>query len=85
MATETNSKRISLEINCGYAHVAIRELIPKGSLSDHDSTKRANDFLELFKECDSYIHTDPSSYFTKTDKNGAQFDRHSKMLRVHGK
>ena len=62
----------TLEVNCGFARVAIRELTPKiHGYQQIDTQKRALEFRELFKDCSNYGIED--SYFE--DRNDSMFNR----------
>ena len=62
---------ISLQINCGYARVAIKELTPTNK-SDLDPSERATKFQELFS-IPSYEL--PTLLFEPDDRHRLPFDR----------
>ena len=67
-------KYTALEINCGFARTAMRELTPKGN--GHiliDKQKRKADFQNLFEECTSYGIV--ASHFSDDEKNDSKFNR----------
>lgn len=74
----------TLEVNCGFARVAIRELTPKiHGRQSIDTQKRALEFRELFKDCSNYGIE--NSYFEQ-DKNDSMFNRDcSRILKVFKK
>ena len=65
----------ALDINCGFACTAIRELTPctKGPNKQIDKEKRASEFKELFVQCPKYGLNE--SYFDSSGLNGSLFDR----------
>ena len=62
---------ISLQINCGYARVAIRELTPSKK-SELDRSVRATKFQELFSTPSYQL---PESLFQPDDKCRLPFNR----------
>ena len=73
----------SLEINCGFARAAIRELTPTGGVVD--TTKRAKEFRALFEATASYGL--PSGFFDARKSNRPSIfdDRCGKMLTIFSK
>ena len=72
MAANFN-KHITLDFNCGYARVAVRELTPKGRWKSATyMTERALKFRNLFGMNDKY-GVQPS-YFEANDNQSSQFD-----------
>lgn len=71
---------VSLELNCGYARCAIRELTTRNT----DKIKRASEFQDLFKSCPNYGITE--SYFDTAGTNDSLFNRHcTKVIISWGK
>lgn len=67
-------RHITLEINCGLARCAIRELTPKtNDLKEIDTQQRASEFKQLFSECTNYGIDE--TYFKNDGKNGSLFNR----------
>ena len=63
----------TIEVNCAFARVAIRELTPKiHGYQQINTQKRALEFRELFKDCSNYGIED--SYFEQ-DRNDSMFNR----------
>lgn len=73
MAANFN-KHITLNFNCGYAWVAVRELTPKGRWKSATYiTERASKFRDLFGTNEQYGLQ--SLYFEANDKKPSQFDQ----------
>ena len=73
--SQTNGKHLytTLNVNCGFARVAIRELTPKShGWQQIDKQKRASEFKEQFKDCSNYGIDE--SYFEE-DRNDSLFNR----------
>ena len=67
-------RHITLEINCGFARCAIRELTPKtNGRKQIDTQQRASEFKQLFSECTNYGIDE--IYFNDDGKNGSLFNR----------
>ena len=69
------SKSLSLEVNCGYARVAIRELTPtkRGTSTQQiDKGRRENEFQELFGTPSFGI---PATYYMKEGHKPSLFNR----------
>ena len=72
IAMATNCVRhISLEINCGFARTAIRELTPKNG--QVDKQQRACKFKKLYDGCSGFVFG--AGYFDDETKNGSMFSR----------
>lgn len=78
-------RHITLEFNCGYARVAVRELTPKlHGKQSIDKHKRSLDFQQLFADCPEYGF--PDCYFDENTTNGSLFDRDcDKLLKIWSK
>ena len=66
---------VGLEVNCGFARTAIRELTNrnKGNSKVTDTRKRASEFQTLFESNTKYCANE--LYFNDNGRNGSQFDR----------
>ena len=72
--SETSTKYISHEYNCGFARSAIRELTSKVRNIATDKQQRMTAFQDLFKDCANYAI--PLSYFDESFNRGSIFNRH---------
>ena len=69
-------QHLTLEVNCGFACCAIRELTPKtNGHRQIDTQQRATEFQQLFSECSNYMHGIDENYFCDDGKNGSHFYR----------
>ena len=78
-------RQTTLEFNCGYARVAVRELTPRcHGKQSVDKRKRALDFQELYAHCPNFGF--PENYFDDNTKNGSLFNRDcDKLLKLWSK
>ena len=84
--TANFDKHITLNFNCGYARVAVRELTPKGRWknSTYYITERASKFRDLFGMNEMYVIQ--PSYFEADDKKLSQFDQDcEKIMQIWSK
>ena len=74
---------ILLEVNCGYARCAMRELTPKNRHQRKDNHAKAEEYHTLFEDCPEYGF--PSHYF-EAQHNGSLFERHcTKVISIWSK
>jgi hypothetical protein len=83
--TANFDKHITLNFNCGYARVAVRELTPKGRWkSSTYITERASKFRDLFGT--NEVYGIQPTYFEADDKMLSQFDQDcEKIMQIWSK
>ena len=73
---------VALDINCGFARTAIRELTPRNrGPKVIDKAKRVSEFKELFASCPTYGLNE--SYFETDGQNSSLFDRDCEKITTY--